>query len=377
MGEVAHTLRLAQELRERGNDVLLCARPESMLRQRAEADGFRVEPMNLRAGIHPILMARDIRHIKRVLNEFDPDVVHVHRAAEHWLMIHTALFTKLRPPLVRTRHAANPYGRSKYNRSLLMEWTDRTIAVSGPVVSTMDLPDEWGVGERLQVIHSGVDTREFSPDKRSDELRREMNVGDGECLVGLVGRFQRVKGHTVFFDAITQLKDRFPGARFALCGNTGWSKLAAFRERMKDLGIDDRVSVYTDVDDIGVLVASMDIGIVASIGSEGSSRAAMEYQACGLPVVATRVGSLPEMIDPDVTGLLIDPRSPQQLADAIASLLTDTSKRVAMGAAALEWAHGRFSIERWIDETWRVYDEAMDQAQNRGPTWAHKPRPKR
>ena len=105
---------------------------------------------------------------------------------------------------------------------------------------------------------------------------------------------------------------------------------------------------------------------VASLGSEGFSRAALEYMGTGLPVVATRVGALPEIVVEDETGFLVEPGDAAALAEAMVKVLGDSELAARLGAAGRRRAEEVFSREKWLAAHGRIYEESLQSSVDSG-----------
>jgi glycosyltransferase involved in cell wall biosynthesis len=215
----------------------------------------------------------------------------------------------------------------------------------------------------LTVIPSGsVDTRKFHQPTETErsEARRELDIAPHQRVVVLVGRLQRVKGQRVFLQAAAQIVGEVENALFLLVGGgKSQSELQAWAD---DQGLADRVRLLGPRDDVPRVLCACDVGVVASLGSEGFSRAALEYMSSALPVIATRVGALPEIVLEGQTGCLVPPGKAQPLAEAIKTLLTDAELARRMGRAGQARAAEAFSRDAWLSAHESLYEACLAEA---------------
>ena len=168
-------------------------------------------------------------------------------------------------------------------------------------------------------------------------------------VAGMVARFDPVKGHGVLVDALARLNGKVPGLR-AVCAGEG--------RLLERLRLEGSLELPGRVGDKWAFMASCRVGLVPSLGSEAVSRGALEWMASGRPVIASRVGGLPDLVEDGVTGLLVPPGDPKALADALEALLRDPSKAEAMGAAGRERWSAEFSLPPFYEATMKVYEQA-------------------
>lgn len=179
----------------------------------------------------------------------------------------------------------------------------------------------------------------------------------GAPFVGVLARLDPVKGHDVVLDAARLLKRGFPELRF-LCAGEG-ALLDRLRWQLAPLGLAESVRFLGRVPDAWAFLAGCRIGLVASTGSEAVSRAALEWMAAGRPLVATRVGGIPDLVEDGVTGVLVPPGDAPALAGALRDLLSNPARAEAMGRAARERWEREFSPEPFYRRTQEAYDEAL------------------
>lgn len=177
-----------------------------------------------------------------------------------------------------------------------------------------------------------------------------------EPAVGMLARFDTVKGHVVALDAARLLRADIPASRLVCAGE------GVLRDRLswqlKPMGLAPFVSFPGKVADKWAFMASCRVGIVPSLGSEAVSRAALEWMAAGRPVVASRVGGLPDLVEHEVTGLLVPPGDAAALAKAVGLILRDAPVAEAFAQAGRERWERLFSPAPFYEDTQRVYEEA-------------------
>ena len=230
--------------------------------------------------------------------------------------------------------------------------TNRLLAVCANVADRM--AHTVGVPRAgIRVIRNGVDLRRFQLARR-DEARRILDVPPGALVVGTAGRLAEVKDHFTLLNAL-RLVESSATPLLALIAGEGALR-TALEARIVSLGLGDRVRLLGHCPNIEVVLAALDIFVLSS-QSEGLPMAVLEAMASGLPVISTRVGGVDEIIEDGRTGLLVSPKSPDALANAIGLLAIDRGRRERMGAAGLEQATRRFSLEAMVADYRRLYFE--------------------
>jgi len=354
IGEAAHSIALCEGLIRRGFQVVLVCRRGYQLEQEAVKRGIPCYAVRMNSrfnGIHDLL---DLLALRRIIEKHRIDIIHCHRGKDHWLAACTRLFTG-KTVLVRTRHVLVPVKNHIFNRWLYKRGTDGVIAVSHRAAESLEgLP----LPEKPSVIYAAVDAERFAPEKRSEMIRRECGVPEGRPdapLVGLVGRIQRVKGQSVFLKAAARICRAVPSARFVIAGRGSEEKRRALRDLAGEEGISDHLCILDWMDNIEGLIASLDVGVVASRGSEGSSRITMEYMASGVPVVSTCVGGIPELLEEGKLGFLVEPNDPSALSLSVIRAILKTDGTEEKKELAFKKARGFLSMERFLEETLRFY----------------------
>ena len=172
----------------------------------------------------------------------------------------------------------------------------------------------------------------------------------------MIARFDKVKGHEILLDAIARLKSASPGLK-ARCAGEG-RLLERLNWQLKPAGLEGIVEFPGRVKDKWAFLASCRVGVVASIGSEAVSRATLEWMALGRPVVASRVGGIPDMVEDGVTGLLVEPGDSAALANALNTILKDAELAQRLGRAGRARWEQAFGLAAFYEKTQTVYNEA-------------------
>ncbi len=211
-----------------------------------------------------------------------------------------------------------------------------------------------------------VDTTLFCPSvERGLRTRRALGVPFSAKVVGTVSNLSPQKGIEYFIDAATRIHPRVDNVWFLVVGASYASHrhyLARLKAQVAESGLpSDRVIFTGAVADPEQYYPAMDVKLITSPPrSEGTTTTALEAFACGVPVIATRVGGVPEVIDAGGTGLVVHPSDPAAIAEATVALLTDEGRRAAMSGCARRSAIDRFSVEKYCDVVVKVCDAARD-----------------
>jgi glycosyltransferase involved in cell wall biosynthesis len=295
----------------------------------------------------------------RLIRQERPHIVHTHTARAGFLGRLAARLAGV-PLIVHTYHGHvlhGYYGAAK-NRLLrnmarmLALLTDHIITVSELVKRDL-VHYQIAAAEKITVVPLGFDLAPFlSCQNHRGQLRREYGLDDRVQLVGIVGRIFPIKNHRLFLDAAARIVAQKGGVRFVIVGD------GALRGEMEhyvdELGFADRVIFTGWRRDLPRVYADLDVLVVSS-DNEGTPVSAIEAMTAGRPVVATRVGGLPDLIEEGRTGLLAPPRDPEALAAAVLGLLHDPQNAARIGQTARAMAQERFAVQRLIADTERLY----------------------
>ena len=219
-----------------------------------------------------------------------------------------------------------------------------------------------GVGIDPRLVHfvpNGVDVERFRPQhSRNGALRTRFAIDTDAPLVGFIGRLSAEKGPDLFLRAALSIRAQCPRAHFVLVGEGAMLKqLQVFVSRF---GIADAVHFAGSQDDMPAVFNELDV-VVSSSLSEAMPLAVMEAMASGVPVVACKVGGIPDLIEHGVTGWLAPESDYDELATRVVDLLHDDALRAAVGKAARARAVGRFALEQSVEATARLFAQLTAQ----------------
>ena len=312
------------------------------------------------------LKPRDLKALialYRLMRRERPDIVHTH-AAKPGVLGRLAARLAGVPVVVHTFHGhilRGYYGPLmtwllRRMERMLARCSDRIIAVSEQV--KQDLV-RYGVAppEKISVIPLGFDLQPFlDSGEHRGALHRELGLANGARLIGIVGRIFPIKNHRLFLEAAARVAAEERSARFVVVGD------GALRPEMeahaRSLGIGDRVTFTGWRRDLPRIYPDLDVLVVSS-KNEGTPVSAIEAMASGCPVVATRVGGLPDLIEDGETGHLVPSEDAPALVAAILRVLREPDAARRLAEAARADVRERFRAERLIGDMERLYSELL------------------
>ena len=324
---------------------------------------LRIEPLILPA--RGSLNVSYLRQLIRIARGHRVRLIHTHLLGS---AIYGALLGLVtRTPVIAVLHGPTDLrnlGRmAGLKRWLLTHACSVVVAVS---TSTRDALLEFGMRpESITLIRNGVDTDYYRPG-RAEELRTELGLQPGELLIGAVGNIRKPKAYEVLLKAAAMVLRRSAHCHFAIVGQGDAEQLAPLEELRRSLGITPRCHFLGFRKSTPALYLNFDV-FVSSSRSEGLSLAFLEAMAAGLPVVATRSGGPQEVIEPDVSGVLVPIEDPDALAQALVDTLESAERRAALGAAARERVVESFSLEAVLRQYAQLYDELLGGRGKRQP----------
>jgi len=210
--------------------------------------------------------------------------------------------------------------------------------------------------EQFKINYVGIDCSRYQCGRPKDFVRRELGLPLDKPVVGIVARLDHWgKGHQELFPALAKVRRQYPVHALVVGGGR---KQEEVQKKAVEMGLGDIVHFVGIRHDIPDMLAAMDIFTIPS-HSEGLCRALLEAMAAGLPVIASKVGGMVEVVQHEENGLLIPPRDPEALAQALLRLLADPDWAKTLGQKAQAHVRKYFSLDRMSREINEVYDELV------------------
>jgi glycosyltransferase involved in cell wall biosynthesis len=338
---------LVEAAREAGADMVLIPR---LRRQPALLDDLSV-----------------LWRLHREFRRWRPDLVATH-TAKAGLLGRLAAVTARVPVRVHTFHGHVLHGYFgsfgsalvRVTERLLASLTTQFIAISPEIAADLS---EAGIGRgKTTLIPLGLDLEPLArPGSR--RLRDDLGVGEKERLVGLVGRLVPIKAPGLFLEAAELVLEAVPDATFVLVGD---GELRGELERqVTERGLLERVRFTGWRSDLAEVYSALDLVVCCSL-NEGTPVSVIEASAAGRPVIGTRVGGMPSVIEDGVTGVLVRPGDPTDLAAAITRVLTDPHLARDLGRAGSAFSRERHSSERMLNQVRHLYSTLLSSGRPAG-----------
>jgi glycosyltransferase involved in cell wall biosynthesis len=311
-------------------------------------EGFRFDP-------------RVLGQLREIMQQVDPDVIQTHYSKSHFLLWLSGLWRTR--PWIAFHHG---HTRSVFRVRLyhgLDRWSLRApkqvVTVSQAFASQLAAK---GVRpEKIAVLHNAIEVqsarREASPrDLAANKAR--LGVPPGDRLVLAVGRLSKEKAHADLVSAIGRLHQSHPERRLQLIVLGEGTERKYLENCVRSAGLEQLVKLPGHASDVQAYYQAADVVAISSV-SEGSPNVLLEAMAAGVPVVATAVGGIPEIVKDREHALLVPPRDPEAMADAIHFLLTDASSAEKMAGAARLLVAERYSPEQRAWALVKLYREVV------------------
>ncbi|MCI1279549.1 MAG: glycosyltransferase family 4 protein [Nitrospira sp.] len=294
----------------------------------------------------------------KVFRQFRPDVVHTHKYKDSILAALVARYVGI-PHVVRVVHGMpEPFkglrnvkmaGYTIADRFVTGWLVDKVIAVSSDIEQALLRSYD---AARIVCIHNGIDLEAVRATTQRADMRRKWNIDNKAVLIGTVGRLVPVKGHALLLEAFRILSQSFQNVILILVGD------GPLREQLeteaKRLGLDQSVIFSGHQEQSYDFINMMDIFVLPSL-HEGIPMVLLEAFALKRPVIASRVGGIPEVVSHGESGILVSPSNPDELAAAISALIEDQSKALAFGETGRCQVECEYSAKMMADRTASMY----------------------
>jgi len=338
---------------------LIC-NPDSQVHSKASELGTRLVTMSLRSRVDPLCSVR----LWKFCRQNKIDLLKTYSSKDHWICL--PLFV-CGIALSRARCITDPIGTR--SRAFVFKHGCSQIVADASVIKR-ELVEQHGIDPaKIEVIGSAVDLVKFKPPRNRTKFRREIGVGDDTPLIGNVGMIRPDKGQLQLVKAAPLVFEKHPGARFVIVGQgTGILKRGInVRNAIDQAGLADKIIMAGYRWDTPNVYAACDMIVIASLHTEASPIVLREAFASGRPVIATKVGDIPEIVRHRENGLLIEPGDTQALAAAIMEFISDPELAARCALNGFSYATEHFSFDKMMEAKLRADFDVVPKKARREP----------
>jgi glycosyltransferase involved in cell wall biosynthesis len=291
------------------------------------------------------------------------DIVHAHTSKAGFLGRWAAWFSGTKK-IVYTPHGHIFYGYFGKIANIFFVYLEKATAfVTDKIVALTErgrqeyLAYKIGPPDKFSFIYSGIDIEKLK-DRQidKDKEKQRLNIPLDRFLIGTVTRYEPVKGNKYLIFAAVQVIRAYPASMFIIVGDGSQRKM--LESLVRRSGINENVMFIRHTQDVIPIVSIFDIFVLPSL-NEGMGRVLLEAQALGVPVVATGVGGVPCVVKDGQTGIIVPPKDPKALAEAIVKLIQDEEMRKRLAMQAREWIGQDFSSQTMIKKYSELYTQLL------------------
>jgi glycosyltransferase involved in cell wall biosynthesis len=359
VGETNRILLLCRQLKSWGHQVIIATPAKSELARKALEAGLEVyREVSFVKGVHPYSTVQDVFRLKKIIEDRQIQILHTHGSKDSWAGAWGAYLTSSPPKVVRTRHNIFPVSRHFLNRLLYRRLTDHLVVISRFILDSY-IQDGFIDPQNISLIHSSVDLAKFDPIQNpGGKFREEFGIDPTEKVVGMVANVVPYKGPHDFLEAAFRVIEQKNGVRFLLVGEGDDALLETLKEQVKKKGLSQKI-IFTGIrNDIPAVLADIDVFCLPT-HKEGLGTAILEAMAMQKPVVATRVGGIPDSVLEGETGYLVDPGDSDNLSRKILALMGDPEKAEQMGKKGRLRVEDKFTLQVMAKKTEKLYKQLL------------------
>ena len=345
-------LNLVRYLPQEFERSVICIDEPGPMGMEIATTGVPFRSLVLRPGLRRPL---DLLRLQQFIDQCAPTIVHTFLLTASLYGRFAAMLARV-PIVIGTE--VNIYERKRplhrFAEQWLMRHTDAVVASAGSV-REFYLEQIHADPDKVVVIYNAVDWSQLQTTMARAEMRTELRLPVDAPVAGIIARLTEQKAHRVLFDALVS-RPELRGLHLLVVGDGELRD--DLRARAQRLGIGDRVHFAGARRDLGNILHAIDMFVMPSLW-EGLPLSLVLAMGAGLPVIASRVAGIPEVVEDGVSGLLVDPGDPAQLADAMVRVLMDGTRGALLGQKASAFVRPRFGVDGYIASTTALYDRLL------------------
>ncbi|HEX8523947.1 MAG TPA: glycosyltransferase [Tepidisphaeraceae bacterium] len=322
---------------------VICLERPGTLAPTAESLGATIRCTDKRPGLRLDILPR----LRKIIRQLKPDIIHTHQIGP---LFYTRLAaTGLRIPIVHTEHGREPYESGAKFRAL-SRFAARSARIFYCLTEDMKkhvLAHRITSSDKIRVIHNGIDFTPYTTPHDTAAVRAQLNIPHDAVVIGTIGRLNEIKRQDVLLKAFATVRATIPGAHLLLVGD---GPLKSDLESLaQQLNIKHHIHFAGYQSNTAPYMQAMNLFTLTS-RSEGMPQSILEACVAGIPVIASNVGGIPEVIRHNQTGLLFPAGDDQALARNIINLLENPVEASRLATAAKAYVESTFDIRRMARE---------------------------
>jgi glycosyltransferase involved in cell wall biosynthesis len=345
-------LSLVRRLPDRYEPTVVCIHSAGPIGEEIRKTGVPFHVLGLTPGLRRPF---DVLKLRNALHGFQPAIVHTFLLTASLYGRFAAMMAGV-PVVIGTE--VNIYENKRASHARFEKWLMRgtdAVIVSAKSVKDFYIGQVGADPAKVDVIYNAVDWSQLETTMTRDEFRASIGVPTDVVAAGIIARLTEQKAHRVLFDAMAQ---HAPLQHLHLVVVGDGELRESLKQRVDVLGLQQRVHFVGARRDLGNILAALDLFAMPSLW-EGLPLSLVLAMGAGLPVVATRVAGIPEVVQQDVSGLLVSPGNSTELAQALARLVEDASLRRSLGERARAVVLPRFGFDKYVDAIAGLYDRLL------------------
>lgn len=336
-------------MKERGHRVMIGVQESSILREKASDIGLE----SITLSFEKKDSLKTFCKILKLIKQLKPDFINTHSSRDSWVAGMASRASSLKPIIIRTRHLSTPVAKN-LTSSIIYRLLPHKIVTTGEAIKEQLVERNHVLPEKIISIPTGVDLNIFDPNQNYKDIRQELSLPEKTPLIGMVSVLRSWKGHDYFINSVESVLKESPEARFIIAGDGPRNE--DIKNNIKEKNLTDVIFMLGHRDDIPDIMSSLDILVHPSYANEGIPQTIVQAMAMSVPVVATNLKALMEIVEDGKTGLLTPAKDPQKIAEKIMLLLKDTKLRATLGNNSRKLVLEKFSSEKMLDSTENLYN---------------------
>jgi len=350
-GQEMRILQEAIGMRSRGHTIIFCVTTGGKLAKKAREEGFFVYEL-------PFLKKKAfsvIRQLRCIVKENEIDLINTHSSIDAWLGGITAKTCNIK--VVRTRHLSSTIRKGLNSRLLYKTFADQVMTTCEEIAKVIRTQAKIDL-RRCRSVPTGVkgDKLTYKIEEKH-RLREELGLQADDFVVGTCCILRSWKGLTDFVNAAAILK-KFTKIKWLIIGSGPMEDL--LKKQIDENGLNQCVIMAGYRENPATALSLLDVFSLLSIKNEGVSQSSLQAAYLGIPLITTNVGGLPEVCLDGKTGFLVNPNSPDQVADHVLKLFEDKELKLKFGRQASELARRSFTHDAMLDQVEYTYQKALN-----------------